>query len=813
MDEEIVRKVIYRKSCLTSRYKQNGCLRRHSHGPINRHQPIFKNSSIKPCMASTPQQCRRRTTDNSECETRTQAKDKAKTCTNSNVLIENVTPLKRQKTKHNFNFIKGITSLDGRPDKHTNVCRNICGESFSVTTVKSPTQNQMLSLDESMLARVDLDSAVKDYCDSQNRNINLDIQSTEHEDHYHVPNPSEEHFNVINDEIMKSSSQGSDDSSCKVRTQYSESRCDKYRPLNRIQHKDMVTNSSYCMAPHVGINSAQNEHFQITDSAWVNDSFSEDVINNMDKDIPISNCSPLSNMPLGEKIKRALISNVQKPVTPKPKNVQVNAGDEPQNSSSNTEKLSTFFDIGPFFGLPLKVKSLIQKFKGISDLYPWQKECLNLVALQQRKNLVYALPTSGGKTLVAEMLILRELFCSRKNAIFVVPYVAIVQEKVRSLAPFGLELDFFVEEYAAGKGQYPPPKRRRKQTVYVATIEKALGLTNSLIEAQRMKEVGLCIVDELHLVGDSNGRGSVLEGLLTKLLYLQASIQIVGMSATIGNLHEIATFLDAEMFTQDFRPVELKEYVKCENKLYAVNLRAACPDEFLMLERKLSFSYSAAAASIDPDMIGGLVGEVIPKSSCLVFCPTKKSCENVAQLICSVLPKEILQYKKEEKKALYRALTSEGNGSVCPVLRKILPFGIAYHHSGLTADEKNLLQEAYQSGTLCCICCTSTLAAGVNLPAKRVILRSPYIGRDFINLSRYKQMIGRAGRVGFGEMGESILICKTNETQKVKELLSSPMDEVTSSLHLNDGLGIQNLVLSAVGLAQIQVSCLTIRVT
>lgn len=105
------------------------------------------------------------------------------------------------------------------------------------------------------------------------------------------------------------------------------------------------------------------------------------------------------------------------------------------------------------------------------------------------------------------------------------------------------------------------------------------------------------------------------------------------------------------------------------------------------------------------------------------------------------------------------------DGSALTSLPKVIHCMLS---SGLTADEKNLLQEAYQSGTLCCICCTSTLAAGVNLPAKRVILRSPYVGRDFINLSRYKQMIGRAGRVGFGEMGESILICKANETQKVR---------------------------------------------
>lgn len=363
MEEEIVRKVIYRRSCRTSRSEQNGCQRKHYHGPINWHSPLFKDFSVKPLMSSTPQQFRRKTIDNSECETTTQMKNRGKERRDSDGFTENVAPIKSQKTKHNRNLIKGITLLNGKTDKHTNIYRNICGESFDVATVKSPTQNQMLSLDESLLEEVDLDSAVKDYWDSQNRNVNLDIQNAEHEDQCHSPDL------FINEKTIKSVSQESGASSCNVRTQNSESRYVVGHPLNRIHHKHMVANSSDNADPCVEISSDRNEHFQITDAAWGSDSFVKDMISSVDKDIPISVSSPLSNMPLGEKIKMALICNVQKTITPKPKTVQVNAGHVPQKSSSNMEQLSAFPEIGTFFGVPLKVKSLIQKIKGITDLY------------------------------------------------------------------------------------------------------------------------------------------------------------------------------------------------------------------------------------------------------------------------------------------------------------------------------------------------------------------------------------------------------------------------------------------------------------
>ncbi|XP_054720020.1 helicase POLQ-like [Uloborus diversus] len=524
-----------------------------------------------------------------------------------------------------------------------------------------------------------------------------------------------------------------------------------------------------CSFPSLSLNSILNE-----DSPDGSDSFTSHIIKKLKHNASTGPKSPKSSL---SQIKRASI---------------LFALDEAQKLHEQLSQSS----VGPFYGLPSTLPDLLRTHKGIDELYVWQQECLTLPAVKQKQNLIYSLPTSGGKTLVAEILIMRELLCHLKDAVLVLPYISLVQEKVRGLSPFAVDLDFVIEECAGIKGTIPPRKRRKRHVLYICTIEKAHSLINSLIENHRMPEIGLIVVDELHMIGESGGRGAILEALLSKILFVSRSTQIIGMSATLSNMADLQKFLNADVYEKDFRPIELKEYVKVGSELYELTNKNA--NEW-HLSRTLNYGYSKEKALRDPDMITGLIMEVIPQNSCLIFCPTKKHCENVAITVCHLLPESLLEHKKAEKEAFLSALSEEGHGNVCNILKQSVKFGIAYHHSGLTMDERKLIEEAYLNGILCCLTCTSTLAAGVNLPAKRVILRAPYVGRDFITFSRYKQMVGRAGRAGIDSSGESILIIKPSERLHIANLLTSDMDSCQSTFNTEPDR-LHMLLLGLVGL-------------
>jgi DNA polymerase theta len=113
--------------------------------------------------------------------------------------------------------------------------------------------------------------------------------------------------------------------------------------------------------------------------------------------------------------------------------------------------------------------------------------------------------------------------------------------------------------------------------------------------------------------------------------------------------------------------------------------------------------------------------------------------------------------------------------SFCPLCQRCVRVGIAFHHGGLTLDEREVIETSYRHGHIDILCATSTLAAGVNLPAKRVILDGMMLGIDMISVASYKQMSGRAGRAGQDDMGEAILMVKKDEEQKAIKLMTEPL--------------------------------------
>ena len=464
------------------------------------------------------------------------------------------------------------------------------------------------------------------------------------------------------------------------------------------------------------------------------------------------------------------------------------------------------------WGLP---EIVLQQYaqRGIQSMFEWQAECLALPGILAGGNLVYSAPTSAGKTLVAELLALKCVLELQLKVIIILPFVSIAQEKSAYLKgifePVGVKVGGFM-------GGQAPTGGFAAVDIAICTIEKANSLINRLLEEKTVHQVGAVVVDELHMTGDPH-RGYLLELLLTKLRYVcerwrgsgtalgppspppdtgghegpapleRRSIQLIGMSATLPNLPILASWLGARLYRTEFRPVPLKEMVKVGPVLYD----AAEFVEIRTFDKALSFPG-------DEDDILLICRERVTEGhSVLIFCPTKNWCESLAVTIAKA---SFLQLNtptdhapKKDTVTSPSPLNRAGLLAVCeqlrrtqvgldPALERSLPSGVAFHHAGLTFDEREIVEGAFRQSLVKILVATSTLSSGVNLPARLVIVRSAFFQRSLLDVLVYKQMVGRAGRKGVDDAGESILICKESERAKVMGLLRSTPKPVRSCL-------------------------------
>ncbi|XP_035992816.1 DNA polymerase theta [Fundulus heteroclitus] len=455
------------------------------------------------------------------------------------------------------------------------------------------------------------------------------------------------------------------------------------------------------------------------------------------------------------------------------------------------------------WGLP---KPVLERYQhhGVTRMFEWQAQCLAVGQALRGGNLVYSAPTSAGKTLVSELLILKRVLETRRKALFILPFVSVAKEKMHYLQSVFEEAGIRVEGYM---GSTSAAGGFTTLDVAVCTIEKANSLINRLIEENSMDLLGVVVVDELHMVGDS-GRGYLLELLLTKIRYiaqkqntsgsLAEGVQIIGMSATLPNLSLLAGWLGADLYQTDYRPVPLQEHLKVGGNIY---------DRSLSVVRQFTPALNVKG---DDDHIVSLCYETVREGhSVLLFCPSKNWCEKLADTIARAFFNLRNTDPQGEGVPPPVCLDTAGLVDVIaqlrrtpagldPILQRTVPWGVGFHHAGLTFDERDVLEGAFRQGLVRVLAATSTLSSGVNLPARRVVIRTPVFNGRLLDPLTYKQMAGRAGRKGVDTTGESVLVCKQNEHQKGISLLQGALQPISSCLVRREGEGVTTSMLRAI---------------
>ena len=407
------------------------------------------------------------------------------------------------------------------------------------------------------------------------------------------------------------------------------------------------------------------------------------------------------------------------------------------------------------------VKSKLMEH-GISQLYPPQAEAIKAGALDG-ESILLATSTASGKTLIAVLAAARMVEEGLKT-IYLSPLRALTTEKAGYFKELLEPLD--VKVAAVSRDYDSPEEWLRKVDVVVATYEKADSMVRH--RASWLKDIGLIVVDEVHLLSDPE-RGPRLETAATALMKIAPGAQRLGLSATITNYEEVSAWMRAKPVVSDWRPVQLNETIYYDGRLYSINEDGLRSEE--------------VNVSGNP-LIGLTVNCILEGGQVMVFASSRRRAESYAVKISrsvgelSVLDRDGLRSDAEHIRA-------EGRGlEMAELLASCVERGVAFHHAGLTHAHRRIVERSFHERRLKVICATPTLAAGVNIPARMVLIPDARKSRRPLSVMEYKQLVGRAGRPGLDPYGVSVLIAgsKRRLNHYVKKYLRSEPEPVTSAL-------------------------------
>jgi helicase len=427
-------------------------------------------------------------------------------------------------------------------------------------------------------------------------------------------------------------------------------------------------------------------------------------------------------------------------------------------------------------------QEFVEKLKEekITELYPPQADVVRKNLLKE-KNLVVAMPTAAGKTLIATLAMIEKLSKQKGKIIYIVPLVALANEK------YEYYKSFFGGKHkvaiSVGDLDSADPWLN-DYDIIICTTEKLDSLIRHGVNW--ISEISLIIADEVHLINDPS-RGPTLEILLTLLRELAPRAQIFALSATIRNAKDIADWINANLLFSDFRPVKLYEGIGYNSK---ISFYGRNDVELTNLETD--------AAIVD--------NTLKMKKQCLIFVSTRKNAEKAAEKLQKIVKSNLGRNEAFQLETISNEIENvlEIPTRQCKKLASIAKNGVVFHHAGLLGKQRRIIEDNFKKGIIKTIVATPTLALGVNLPAFRVVIKDAKrfysgIGAVYIPVLEYKQMTGRAGRPQYDEYGESILIAKSEDEARdlTDHFILGDTENITSKLAVEPILRMHTLALVA----------------
>lgn len=438
---------------------------------------------------------------------------------------------------------------------------------------------------------------------------------------------------------------------------------------------------------------------------------------------------------------------------------------------------STAADNAPRFPTAQLPSWAQRAFVGVEFLNPVQTE-LRQTALETSENFLLCAPTGAGKTNVAMLAMLHEIglhYDPKTDSVdldafkivYVAPMKSLVQEMVhnfgRRLSPFGISVRELSGDSSLTKAQVSATQ------VIITTPEKwdiitrktSGGMSNNSFTDM----VKLIIIDEIHLLHDE--RGPVLESIVARTVRQIESTQrltrLVGLSATLPNYEDVATFLR----------------VKPENLFAFKNIHRPIPLEqsYVGVTAKKPFKRLQVMNEVCYEKMMSMAGEQM-----LIFVHSRKETAKTAKALrdMAIARGELSKLVREDhqNEITREILLESAEGAKNSDLKDLLPYGFAIHHAGMNAVDRTLVEDLFENKKIQVLVSTATLAWGVNLPAHAVIIKGTQIynpekgGWMELSSMDVMQMLGRAGRPQYDTKGVGIVITTHDELQFYLSLLN-----------------------------------------